>query len=187
MFRIALYCIALRCNAWYCNTLYCLDCIASTMPQITSACPVFGACTLECKAAVAQVTSREACMKHADSWSRVKVTVLAQSLFGRHFLSALASCELDMYKDAAAAEAARAAEEAAAQQAAGASVSGGKESNVSGKGEGGVKKQEPAKIASRAISRRKPVCESGGSAVQSRVAACVVTALLAVALGKKQY
>ncbi|XP_076452519.1 DBH-like monooxygenase protein 1 homolog [Babylonia areolata] len=69
--------------------------------DIIAKCPVFGVCTEECKDAVGGASQREACLSHPDSWTRVKVTILSQSLFGRHFLSALASCELRVYRGAA--------------------------------------------------------------------------------------
>ncbi|KAK7476595.1 hypothetical protein BaRGS_00032141, partial [Batillaria attramentaria] len=66
---------------------------------ISSKCPIFGPCTEECKAAILDAARREKCMGNPESWFQVKTTILTQNQFGRHFLSAVSSCELAIYKE----------------------------------------------------------------------------------------
>ncbi|KAK7506928.1 hypothetical protein BaRGS_00001779, partial [Batillaria attramentaria] len=67
--------------------------------NITSSCLRFGYCTVECKAAIREARSREACMKAEDGWKKVKWHVLPRSEEGRLFLASLASCEVELFAE----------------------------------------------------------------------------------------
>ena len=144
--------------------------------EVTGRCRALGPCTRECKEAVSAARAREACMAHADSWARVRDTVLAHSLFGRHFLSALASCQLDLYRDHAAA----AGGGGGGGTGGAAIVEGrgeeGEEARGTGRGQGELSKPPLT------ISRRRLSCSGCESRVHHAWVATAGTALLTVAV-----
>ncbi|KAK7103292.1 putative DBH-like monooxygenase protein 2 [Littorina saxatilis] len=71
--------------------------------NLTSVCKPFGPCTTECNTALRQAMQSEPCFRNPDSLLLIKWYLLQLTEAGRNFLGAMATCELQLYKDCLAA------------------------------------------------------------------------------------